>query len=183
MLKQIQLLCFIIIIFKSFFPIVNIHENLHQFSSWYRNSLKAACQKFHKMLKATLSCSFLFAQEPRFINKKQKPNCLFCPWNHLLLIQPLPFRPISFLSISLHPFFHNRPLRNKLTTQFLPAVALSRLYNLNLLPTLWIHWEKESSEVIQKIEMSEEVDFFGVFRQVWKARTTFFFICTCNTLM
>lgn len=35
--------------------------------------------------------------------------------------------------------------------------------------------KKGSSEVIQKIEISEEVDFFGVFRQVWKARTTFFF--------
>lgn len=44
-----------------------------KFSSRCRNSLEAACQKFHRMVKAILSCSFLFALEPRYL-KKQKTN-------------------------------------------------------------------------------------------------------------
>lgn len=134
MLKQIQLFSFNnIMIFK------NLVLQQEIFMRTFMSSLhgietasKLPAKKFCKMLKVILSCFFLFSQEPQVIKKKK--NYLSCPWSHLLLIQPFSFKPIFFL-FPFHPFFHNLPLGNKLTIQFLPAVALSRLCKGNQLQT------------------------------------------------
>ena len=152
-------------------------EILTRTSSWCRHKLEAACQTFHEILRHTELLFPLFSEAQVFKMKqssKTKQNCLSCPWGHLFLSQLFSFIPSSFLLNSLHPFFHNLPPGNKLRTQFLPAVALRRLYKRNHLG--WNHWGKRrAGRQFIRLRSQKNQIFFGIVRQVWEARTTFFF--------
>lgn len=97
----------------------NIHENLHEFSSWYRNSLEAACQKFRKMLKVILSYFFLSSQEPQVIKKKKK-KLPFLPLESSAPDLAI-FLQTNFLSISFSPIFSQSSSREQTHNTISPS--------------------------------------------------------------
>lgn len=90
----------------------NMHESLHLFSSCCRNSLKAACQKFHEMLKI-MSCSFLLSQESRYLKKKKKKT----------------FLPLGSSAPDLAIFFHTNFLSLYFTSTFSQSSSREQIHN------------------------------------------------------